>query len=231
MSGGGGKGGSSSGSSTQTVKVELDEDLKAASLEALAGGFRTASLPYANFDAPAVASFTPEEMAAFEGAGQAAEAFGLPRGPADSQYLPEPDTVGGFSGYSPGAIYDEAVNNLPAGYEAMQQAILSNYGGAAQRTIFSESFGEALGEAYPGYDVDADRPAPSEDGEVGDAAYNRAYLQALRHAQNGVRPMPTAGGIFAGGVLGKTPEGSDVQLTDADRSYLMKVWKNNRQGP
>lgn len=105
MSGGGGKGG------TQTTEVRIDPRLEAASAAAAAGALQSAGLDYVPNRGVTISSFTPQQLAAFEGANTAANAYGLPTGGvsvADSMPTPEANSMG-ILGYSTGGAYDEAL--------------------------------------------------------------------------------------------------------------------------
>ena len=126
--GGGGKGGSQN--SSQSVKVKLDPELKEAALKVMQGGFGTAGLPFQPYPGPTVAGLAPQEMAAFEGANQAASAFGLPAG-STIGYLPDAGDFGGFQGYSPSGILTSAIDAQDPDYKAMREALRNYYKGEA----------------------------------------------------------------------------------------------------
>ena len=138
MSGGGGKGGSQS----TTTRVRLDPRIETAAAEAAAAGLRTAALPYRANRGVTVAGFSPQQMAAFEGADAAAGAFGLPSvaggvpgAPVVGDYIPEPTTTqGGFQGYSVAPVMDENIDlSTDEAYRNAVQRLLESYAEAADR--------------------------------------------------------------------------------------------------
>lgn len=137
---GGGKGGS------QEQSVTLPPELMEGASAVLASALRSASLPYRPNRTPTIAAFSPQQMAAFEGANEAANAYGLPS--ADiSGYLPAPEmSASGFSGYSTGDMYDEAVtNSMTAQDIALRDALLDSYAASASRVQAYEPFDSLLG--------------------------------------------------------------------------------------
>ena len=108
--GGGGKG----GSQTTTTKVELPATLERGAEGVLSGALQAASLGYRPNRGVTIAGFSPQQMAAFSGANDAASAFGLPSAPQGQSpgggYLPPTQTgAGGVQGYSTGALLDQNV--------------------------------------------------------------------------------------------------------------------------
>jgi len=105
MGGGGGKGGGSSGS------VKIDPRLQEGAVQAMTGSLRSAALPYRTNRGVSIAAFSPEQLAAFQGANSAASAYGFGgSGHDEGTYLPTPELgAGGVLGYSTGALYDENV--------------------------------------------------------------------------------------------------------------------------
>lgn len=130
MAGGGGKGGS------QETTVELDPRLEQGAVEAITGALNSASLPFNTNQGPQFAAFTPQQEAAFQGANDAAAAFGLPTSgnlgivPAQQTAMP------GLQAYSTGALYDQAMGaSFSADDIAARDAILADYAAGAQRVL------------------------------------------------------------------------------------------------
>ena len=122
MSGGGsGKGG------TQTSQVKIDPRLAEGAAASIAGALQSAGLDYAPNRGTTIAGFTPQQMAAFEGANSAASAFGLPTGGVN---MPEAtvDPSTGIAGYSTGAAYDAMRDaSITPEQQAERASILAHY--------------------------------------------------------------------------------------------------------
>ena len=100
MSGGGGKGGS------QTQTTQMDPALTAAARDGLDMAAAAAAIPYSPNRGVQIASFTPQQKAAFAGADAASGAFGL--GTVGPAAMPEEfTTASGIKGYKTGADFDE----------------------------------------------------------------------------------------------------------------------------
>lgn len=101
----GGKGGS------QTTEVKIPEWLEDAAKANIDLAKDISKVGPIQHTGPTVAAFTPAQQAAFEMAGQAAQAYGmLPEGmtPADMRYQPAPvDVGGGQMGYSAQPLFDQ----------------------------------------------------------------------------------------------------------------------------
>lgn len=128
--------------STSTQKIELDPRIETAAAEAAAAGLRTAAMPYRANRGVTVAAFSPQQMAAFEGANAAASAFGLPAvaggvpgGPVTGDYLPSPETAaGGYQGYSVAPVMDQNIDvSTDEQYRNAVQQLLMSYADAADR--------------------------------------------------------------------------------------------------
>lgn len=127
MAGGGGKGGKKK---TET-QVKLDPDLKRRAEEVYEASRKAAGIGFAPNRAPRIAAFTPQQLAAMNSVNDAAAAFGMDTAPVA---VPEPETVGGMSGYSTGALYDEAMSRFPPEYlSAIQGAIDAASTGKAKK--------------------------------------------------------------------------------------------------
>lgn len=100
---GGGKGGST------TSKVEVPQWVEDAAQENIGTARDIARLDYVPYYGPDVAAATPQQMASWQGANQAASAFGMPTGEIS---LPEAQNFGGVQAYSSGGIYDQALAEL-----------------------------------------------------------------------------------------------------------------------
>lgn len=136
MAGGGGKGGKT------TERMELPPELQKASVGALGGGMAAASLPYAPNRGVSIAAFTPQEMAAFQGANSAASAFGLPTGGVFDTLPKAERGAGGIAGYSTGALYDQIKNQSMSPQEQQARSnILSGYGNIAEQLGFATGMG------------------------------------------------------------------------------------------
>ena len=123
MSGGGGKAG------TQTSSQQIDPRLAEGGVEMLASAFTAAGQPYRPNQGASIAAFTPAQQAAFAGANDAAEAFGMPTVEDPSMALPDPEmTASGILGYSSGDQYRENVERSMSPDDMRRQAeILSSY--------------------------------------------------------------------------------------------------------
>ncbi len=124
---GGGKGGS------EETTVKLPPELEKGAIGALAGALRSAALPYTPNRGATIAAFSPQQQAAFEGANQAAAAFGMPTG--GGGYLPQAETTAqGYKGYSTGGLYDQMLNqSVSPENQAARAAILGDYAHTADQ--------------------------------------------------------------------------------------------------
>lgn len=110
-----GKGGST------TSKVQVPKYIEDATKANLGTARKIAQLDYVPYYGPDVAAATPQQQASWQGANQAADAFGMPT--ADIS-IPQAQDFGGVQGYSGGSIYDLALQELqqrrPQQYAARQ---------------------------------------------------------------------------------------------------------------
>lgn len=124
----GGKGGES------TTKVKLPKELAGASKDAIELAKTVGQIGFMPFSGPAVAAFTPQQTAAFNGAQAASDAFGISGGAfAQGAGLPAPTTfAGGVRGYSAMPLYEEALAAIPQGQrEALMSLLINPNTGAA----------------------------------------------------------------------------------------------------
>ena len=99
----GGKGGSTSS------EVKVPKYIEEGAKRNRATAERLAQLDYMPSYGPDVAAATPQQVASWQGANQAAGAFGMPT--ADIS-LPQSQDFGGIHAYSGGGIYDLALQEL-----------------------------------------------------------------------------------------------------------------------
>ncbi|MFN7002183.1 MAG: hypothetical protein ACK4NW_01990 [Roseinatronobacter sp.] len=102
----GGKGGS------QTTKTEIPEYLRQGSQNNINASQRIAQMGYVPYYGPDVAAATPQMQASWQGANDAASAFGMQT--AQPQMPQAQDFGGGLMGYSSGGGYDAALRELAA---------------------------------------------------------------------------------------------------------------------
>ncbi|TWI32744.1 hypothetical protein [Paracoccus sulfuroxidans] len=116
----------------QTTKNEIPKYLQEASQDAIARAGTVADLGYTPYYGLDVAAFTPQQNAAFQGANDAAAAFGMGGGAVN---MPNSTTQGGISGYSSGGLYDAALAELkrrqPGLYDALRGVSINPQTGAA----------------------------------------------------------------------------------------------------
>lgn len=93
----------------QTTSVDIPDYIEDASKQNIAMAGRIGQIGYTPYYGPDVAAFTPQQNAAFQGANDAAAAFGMPTGGLG---LPAPQNFGGVSGYSSGGMFDQAIQAL-----------------------------------------------------------------------------------------------------------------------
>lgn len=106
--------GTSKGGST-TTKVEVNPAIEKAAKQNLQLANVIAAMPFQTNRAIQIAAFSPMQNAAFAGTDAAASAFGL-QGSGGQTGLPEPQALGGFSGYSPAPFFDAAQKGLSPEY-------------------------------------------------------------------------------------------------------------------
>jgi len=145
-SGGGGKG----GTTNTTQSVEIDPRLAEGSANAIAGALSSAGLDYSPNRGESIAAFSPQQMAAFKGANDAAGAYGLPTGGGTNLVQPTTNAMG-IQGYSTGSIFDQMRDlSVSPEQQAERQSILDYYsrsGNLLAGQTEAGGFGEAKGTA------------------------------------------------------------------------------------
>lgn len=137
MAGGGGKGG------TTETTTRLDPRLEEGAASAVAGALQSAGLDYAPNRGMTIAAFTPQQQAAFQGANEAAAAFGLPTGGVN---MPTPETSSGIEGYSTGGLYDEMLKkSITPEQQAERGTILDFYSQRGQKIKGMQGLGPTGG--------------------------------------------------------------------------------------
>jgi len=143
-SGGGGKG----GTTNTTQSVEIDPRLAEGSANAIAGALSSAGLDYSPNRGESIAAFSPQQMAAFKGANDAAGAYGLPTGGGTNLVQPTTNAMG-IQGYSTGSIFDQMRDlSVSPEQQAERQSILDYYsrsGNLLAGQTEAGGFGEAKG--------------------------------------------------------------------------------------
>jgi len=138
---GGGKGGE------QTTTQRLDPRLEQGAASAVAGALQSAGLDYSPNRGVAIAGFTPQQKAAFEGADQAASAFGVPTS-GGNLGIPETQTeqASGIEGYATGGIYDNMKDaSISQEQQVERQGILDYYTAEGQKISTMKGLGSAGG--------------------------------------------------------------------------------------
>jgi hypothetical protein len=134
---GGGKGGS------ETTEIELPPHITKASIENLEIADEVASIGYMPWEGPTVAALSPQQQAAMQNTGSAAQAFGMSApgssagkgGGANEAMLaagidpytglPQAQTyAGGIQGYSPFDLYEQQVGNIPPAQRAFVESFV-----------------------------------------------------------------------------------------------------------
>lgn len=186
----GGKGGST------TTTVEIPDYIKKASKQNLARANEISQLGYTPYYGPDVAAFTPSQEAAFQGANQAASAFGMPT----TQYsMPQPtEYAGGFRGYSSAPIYQQSLQTMqgeaPAQYDFIRSMFINPQTGARPEQPFASG-----GSIYP------EQPAAQADAAQAAAAQPSPatqLFQARREEQMGLTPELKARGFTVADFMG-----------------------------
>ena len=125
---GGGKGGS------QTTQVTIPAWLEEAARRNIAKAEDISQTGFTPYMGPDVAAFTPMQQAAFQGTGQAAEAFGMPAPVNPMEGMPQAYDFGGVSAYSSYPIYNQSLANLqaaaPGQFAALQAPFINPQTGA-----------------------------------------------------------------------------------------------------
>lgn len=94
----------------QTTEVKVDEELKRMGDEQYVRGLLTSMLKPEPNRAPTIASMTPQQVAAMNAQIEGANSFGFDFDPVT---MPKPTTSEtGFSGYSTGGLFDDAVAGI-----------------------------------------------------------------------------------------------------------------------
>lgn len=115
---------SGGGTTTQVSKTELPSWLQDAAQSNLARADYVSQLGYVPQYGLDVAGFTPMQTAAMQNTADAASAFGLSAPTNAMAGMPAQQTNNlGFSGYSSGALYDDALAQLQANRPAQYDAI------------------------------------------------------------------------------------------------------------
>lgn len=137
----GGKGGKN------TTTVELDPRLEEGAVNAMAGALASAGLDYSPNRGTTIAAFSPQQMAAFQGANQAAGAFGLPTGGEPANSMPTPEMgASGVLGYSTGGQYDANIAaSVSPEQQAERQGILDYFGQSGMNLGKQTEAGQQLG--------------------------------------------------------------------------------------
>jgi hypothetical protein len=132
---------SGGGTTTQVTKNELPEWLQDAAQSNLARADYVSQLGYVPQYGLDVAGFTPMQTSAMQNTADAASAFGLAAPSNAMAGMPQQTTNNlGFSGYSSGSLYDDALaqlaQNRPAQYEAINSMFINPTEGGVD-TIFT----------------------------------------------------------------------------------------------
>jgi len=130
----GGKGGS------QTTSVEIPAWLEDAAKRNIAKAEGISQLDFIPYMGADVAGFSPMQLAAMQGTGSAASAFGLGGGDPLAG-IPQPQQfAGGIQGYSSYPLYEQALANLqaaaPGQYAARQAPFINQQTGAAPGGVY-----------------------------------------------------------------------------------------------
>lgn len=116
---------------TQTTKTEIPKWLEDAGKSNLQRAEYVSQLGYVPYYGLDVAAFSPMQMQGMQATGMGAQAFGLaPQGFNATAGIPTPTTDSlGFTGYSSGQGFDQALANLyanrPGQYNAMQDMFIN----------------------------------------------------------------------------------------------------------
>lgn len=177
---------SSGGGSTQTQVAELPSWLQDAAQENLGRARMTADIGYVPQYGLDVAGFTPMQTSAMQNTANAASAFGLAAPTNAMAGMPAQQTNNlGFSGYSSGALFDDALSQLqanrPAQYDYMNSMFIDPMtGGASAPSILELSKTnptEALNQAMSRYNQDPNAGA----GDFVPMTPEEAYYNSLSY--------------------------------------------------
>lgn len=140
--GSGGKGGS------QTTEVKIPKWLEQAAQQNIARADVLSTIGYTPYYGPDVAAMTPQQIAAMQGTGQAASAFGMPSADPIAG-APQAQNFGGMQAYSSGGLYDQAVADFaaarPGQYAAMTAPFIDPITGAGPANPFGPLIGGQQG--------------------------------------------------------------------------------------
>jgi hypothetical protein len=193
------------GGGSKTTEVKIPEWLEAAARENLARGQAVADIGYTPYYGPDVAAMTPMQMAAMQGTGSAAGAFGLPGGGMTGmEGMPSPQIfAGGVQGYSSGSLYDEAIAELqrrrPGQYDAITGMFIDPMTGALPITSFAPPVDTTAAMGAPAMDSN---PA-SRSGDMGrDRDFTRGAPRSGGTGSFGL-PDPMSGRITSVGPIGR----------------------------
>jgi len=189
---GGGKGGS------QTTEVKIPKWLENAAQQNIARADVLSTIGYTPYYGADVAAMTPQQVAAMQGTGQAASAFGMPS--ADPMAgAPQAQNFGGMQAYSSGGLYDQALAELqasrPGQYAALTAPFIDPITGAAPASPFGPLIGGQQG-GNPGAGV---APGPTQP-SIGQN-WGERYLGHHTGGPGGSfahTPSDAGGGMFGG---------------------------------
>lgn len=113
----------------QTTSVQLPKNIERAGAANIQQAQQIGRLGYVPYYGPEVAAMTPMQLAAGQGIGSAASAFGLPGGGmSPMQGMPPPQTfAGGVRGYSSGGIFDQALRELQQNRPGQYSALMNMF--------------------------------------------------------------------------------------------------------
>lgn len=194
------KGGGST--QTQTQTSELPSWLQDAAKENLSRAQYVSQLGYMPYYGLDTAAFSPMQLQGMQATGMGAQAFGLaPQGFDATAGIPTPKTSNlGFSGYSSGDLYDQAVKELGnrnAGQVgAYNDMFLNKTTGAAPNVFFSPLGSFASPEASAAAKQMVDYSGSSGDTPTGQGAVDfMEALRAMHRAPDWVGALPIVGTI------------------------------------
>lgn len=188
------------GSQTQTTDVP--DWVKAPAQRNLARAEEISQIGYVPYMGPEVAAFTGQQMAGFNNASQAANAFGMGSAAPD---MPQAQTfAGGVQGYSSAPMFEQALQSLktsrPGQYEAIMNQFINPYTGAAPVSQAADAMTVPQGGQSPDYGGYGDHGGSAFGGN-GLAGAKGAFGEmtggytGLGDAVNGGGPGASGGGI------------------------------------
>lgn len=216
---GGRKGGST------TSSVTIPKWLEDAAKTNIGRADVLSTIGYTPYYGPDVAALTPQQVAAMQGTGQAASAFGLP-GSDPMAGMPQSSSYGGVPAYSSSGIYEGALAELaasrPGQYAALMAPFIDPVTGAAP----ASPFGPLVPGASPvvprspvGSGQNGDRGS-SGDGRAGSYGSGSGGYSGLRDTVDGGGPG-ASGGAFEGGALSGALNSVGVRPAGSGRSSGM----------